>query len=852
MRGSVLVIGSGIAGMRAAAELAQQGIAVHLLEQRPTIGGTMAQLDKMYPSNECATCTQLPKMLELTSNPNVGIIAFAELEQVRDLDGGFAVRIRKKARYVDPLKCNACTECFPVCPVGGVPMDFNLGRGKSKAIRFWSPFPPRIAIIDPEACTYLEDGKCGDGTEPLCVEACQPDAIDFSQQDAEIELEVGAILLATGAVEHVGEVAARLGHRRLAHVLTSLEFERLLSGLGPTGGVIKRDDGSSPKRVAWVVCEDFETGELLGSPVAFMTAVSEALGTLERGDIEATVISKTERTDGKGYAAFRAEAEQRGVRFVHASAVDTRQADSGGVLVSCGHDGGASTELEADMLVLACPLAPHPGAGATADKLVIELDARGLPKRPDGHPLRTTRAGIFACGSATEPLGIREAVIQACGAAAHASARLADARGTEVKPRPEPELRSVAVGDEPRIAVVICRCGANIAGVLDIQALADYVADLPSVARVEVTPFGCDGVKVKELLGSGEYNRIVLGACSPRTHEPLFQMHTEAGGLNRHLLEIVNLRNHCTWVHTAGERDALAEKARTLMRMGIARAALLEPLDSIRIPITQACLVVGGTPAGLASAAMLTEMGFVAHLVIAEEKPGAGLDAAQRALLARALETIEANGRIHVYPGGTLGELSGYVGRYSAEIHTAGQSARVDVGAVIIATRDAMGQKDAERDFEKALYLSRDDDAHFVGALGNLNPLDFNTDGIFLCGSAREDADAAQSMVSGEAAASRVATLISHDELEKSPIVSKIVDANCDGCAYCIDPCPAHAIILLEYMRKGDLKKTVQVNEALCKGCGSCMATCPKQGAYVAHFRPEQLTAMVNVVLEVA
>ena len=186
MTGSVLVIGSGISGMRTAAELVQQGIKVFLLEQHPTIGGTMSRLDKMYPSNECATCTQLPKMLELTSDPNVDILAFADLKEVQETDGGFKVRVEKKVRYVDPMKCNACTECFPVCPVDGIPMEFNLGRGGSKAIRFWSPFPPRKALIDPEACTYLTEGKCGDGTEPLCVKACEPGAIDFSQQPAEV------------------------------------------------------------------------------------------------------------------------------------------------------------------------------------------------------------------------------------------------------------------------------------------------------------------------------------------------------------------------------------------------------------------------------------------------------------------------------------------------------------------------------------------------------------------------------------------------------------------------------------------------------------------------------------------
>jgi len=172
------------------------------------------------------------------------------------------------------------------------------------------------------------------------------------------------------------------------------------------------------------------------------------------------------------------------------------------------------------------------------------------------------------------------------------------------------------------------------------------------------------------------------------------------------------------------------------------------------------------------------------------------------------------------------------------------------VGAVVIATRERMGVESEEGDFESALYLTRDEDGYFIGALGNLNPLDVNTEGVFLCGSAREAEDVARSVISGQAAASRAACVISHTEMAKSPVISTIVDENCDGCAYCIEPCPAHAITLIEYMSGVQIKKTVEVNDALCRGCGMCAATCPKQGAYVNHFKPTVLSAMANAVLE--
>jgi len=848
MKGAVLVVGSGISGMRATAELVGQGFKVFLLEEKPTIGGTMAQLDKMYPTNECATCTLLPKMLELTSNQNVKLIAFADLKGVEEVDGGFKVRVVKQVRYVDPAKCNACTECFAVCPVGGVPEAFNFGRGASKAISFWSPFPPRKALIDPNACTYIKEGKCGDGNEPLCAKACAPGAVDFTQRPTEVEFEVGAIILATGTKEERGERIEQFGHGRNPNVLTSLEYERLLSGLGPTGGVVKRDDGTIPRRLAWIVCEDSNGRQAQSSPVCFMTAASEALGTLERdAKAEVFVVSGGPKTQGKGYEAFRAEAEKQGVNFVTTSSVNVRDGAQGGIVVACN---GGGDEIAADMLVLSTPLVPSPGIGDLANKVGIALNEDGLPEvGKDGRLLHTTRKDVFLAGIVNGSKGIRESVIQACAAAASAAARLADARGTEIASPPASELLPVSPTDEPRIAVVICRCGTNIAGALDLQALVDYVSSLPHVAKVETTPFGCDGVKIKEMLGSGKYNRVVVGGCSPRTHEPLFQMITEAGGLNRYLMEVVNLRNQCTWVHR-NDPEGLAKKAKTLMRMGVARAALQAPLDPFFIPVTKSALVIGATPAGLACAAKLGEMGFDTHLVISEDAPGAQAASEAEGLLSPVLEALKAREKVTVYPNSKVGQLDGYVGNYEVEIRTNGQAKMVRCGAVVIATREKMGVTNEGGDYESALYLTRDEEGFFIGALGNLNPLDFNTEGVFMCGSAREQASVSGSLVSGEAAASRVACIIAHDSMTKSPVISHIVDENCDGCAYCIEPCPAHAITLIEYMKQGQIKKTVQVNDALCRGCGMCAATCPKQGAFVHHFKPEYLSAMVNAVLE--
>jgi heterodisulfide reductase subunit A len=838
MKGSVLVVGAGISGMRATSELVQQGFKVYLLEEKPTIGGKMAQIDKMFPTSECATCTALPQMLELTSNPNVTILAFAELVSVEGGAGNFRVKVVKKPRYVDPLKCTACTDCFPACPVGAVPMEFNFGRGASKAISFYSPFPPRKALINPRKCAYIINGKCGDGEKPPCVEACTPGAIDFSQKPRESELEVGAIVVATGMDEDKGELVKGYGYGQLPNVLTALEYERLLSGLGPTGGIVKRDDGKEPQSVAWLVLDD-------SSPISLISAAAEALGTLERNpNASVSILYKNTGHLEETYEVFYLVSKERGVRYLQVDSLEVAAGRDGSLALSYSGEGKRGS-LEAEMFVLATPLMPAPNTRELARRLGVDLDERGLFKKSqaDSHPLHTSREGVFICGSAQGPKGISASVVQACSVAAHAGALLAPARGTELASLPKKQSLPVKPEDEPGIAVVICRCGTNIAGLLKMDELVEYTASLPHVKRVEVTPFGCDGVKLQELLKTGEFNRIVMGACSPKTHESLFQQHTEAGGLNRYLLEVVNLRNQCTWVHSKNKEEATT-KAKMLMAMGVSRVALHVPLKDIRTPVTQSCLVVGGTPSGIACAAKLAKMGLPVHLVsdrsISLDDP----------LVRPVLAELHRNDKVEVHTEARIGHAGGFIGNYSVEIAKPSGKTGVDVGSIVIASAAKMQAEGT--DYEKDLALQRDERGFFIGALGIMNPLDLNTEGVFRCGSARATLDLPGSIVDGGAAASRVAGIISKNEMVKAPTISFVVDQKCDGCAYCVEPCPARAITLIEYVHEGGIKKTVEVNEAMCRGCGICMATCPKDGVFVRHFKPEYFRAMIKAVLGVS
>jgi heterodisulfide reductase subunit A-like polyferredoxin len=315
-------------------------------------------------------------------------------------------------------------------------------------------------------------------------------------------------------------------------------------------------------------------------------------------------------------------------------------------------------------------------------------------------------------------------------------------------------------------------------------------------------------------------------------------------------MEIVNLRNHCTWVHS-NDKTKTIEKAKTLMRMGVKRARLLESLDDIHVPVTKACLVIGGEPSGLACALQLVEANLDVYLVEKEdslEKVKGNDDKFVKNLI----NELSRNERVKIYTGSTIGKAGGFVGNFEAEIVTPEGKENIRIGSIVVATNAKMTAESEEEDFEKDLLLQRDENNFFIGMLGILNPLDFNTEGVFRCGSAREDIGAFDAIVDGEAAASRAAGVISQKELVKSPAISFVVDEYCDGCAYCIDPCPSNAITLIEYMTDdGSIKKTVEVNEAVCRGCGVCMATCPKKGIFVRHFKPDYFEEMIKAVVEV-
>jgi len=375
-----LVIGGGIAGMQASLDIADKGFPVMLVESEPTIGGHMAQLDKTFPTLDCSSCILTPKMVEVGNHPNIELLTYSEVVDIRGEVGDFHVTIRKKPRYVDARKCTACDLCAEACVQRErIPNEFDMGIGKRSAA--YIPFPqavPQKYVIDPNHCLMLTRGKCG--KEPKCQKACGVNAIDFTQQEETITVRVGAIVVATGYDQFDPKLKPEYGYGRYENVLSGIEFERLCSASGPTKGKITVN-GREPKRVVFIQCvgsRDKTVENEYCSRVCCMYTAKQAHLVRERiPDAKITVCYMDIRAFGKGYEEFYDRVQRENILFRRGNPSEIYQ--RGASLVVRGEDIllGEPYEEEADLVVLATGLVPRKGAGDIGKLL-------GLSQTPDG------------------------------------------------------------------------------------------------------------------------------------------------------------------------------------------------------------------------------------------------------------------------------------------------------------------------------------------------------------------------------------------------------------------------------------------------------------------------------------
>ena len=418
----VLVVGGGIAGIQAALDMAEMGLRVHLLERSPSIGGRMAQLDKTFPTNDCSTCILSPKMVDCARHPNIVLHTYSELVGLSGGAGEFTARVLQRARHVRTDRCTGCGECALKCP-RKVPDEFNLGLSQRRAIYLYFPQAvPMVMTIDADECTFLTKGKCG-----LCQRVCQADAIDFEQQNQVVELGVGAVVVATGYDFFDPGFIGQYHYGRFPNVITALEYERLISASGPTGGHLRRpSDEQVARSIGFVQCTGSRhmRHNRYCSTVCCVHSTKEAVLAWEHNhDTQAYVFFTDVRGSGKGFREYMERAQRSyGVTFVHGRVAEILEdAEHNPIMRYEDEAPSRPHRMKVDLAVLAASLVPRHDAPQLAGILGIELDAYGFVKADPLAPADTSRAGIFACGCCLGPSDIPQSVAQASAAAARAA-----------------------------------------------------------------------------------------------------------------------------------------------------------------------------------------------------------------------------------------------------------------------------------------------------------------------------------------------------------------------------------------------------------------------------------------------
>ena len=1002
--GAVLVVGGGIGGIQSALDLADSGFKVYLLDESPSIGGVMTQLDKTFPTNDCSMCILAPKLVTAGRHQNIEILSCSEVVSVDGQAGHFTVKVTRKALYINEETCTGCGVCLRECPTRAIDA-YNEGLSlRSSAYIKFPQAVPLVAVIDRDSCI-----GCG-----ICKYVCPADAVEYDQRDEESTLEVGAIILSPGFKEFDPSVKTEYGYGRCTNVVTSTEFERMLSASGPYQGTFVRpSDGEIPKKIAFIQCvgsRDKQIEKEYCSSVCCMYATKEAVIAKEHASIvEPTIFFLDIRAYGKDFDKYVTKAEEEhGVRFIRSrvSSIDEVPKTKNLVVEYASEDGELNKE-EFDLVVLSVGLSQPEGAEKLAKNFGVKLNKDGFCDTDEFSPVKTTKEGIFVCGAFQGPKDIPGSVIQASGAAGEVSSLLSASRDTLVEKKEYPPEIDVA-GQEPRIGVFVCRCGINISAYVDVPSVAEYAKGLPNVVYVEDNLFTCSQdtqQKIKEKIKEQKLNRVIVASCTPRTHESLFRETVREAGLNPYLFEMANIRDQCSWIHMQDPQGA-TKKAKDLVRMAVAKASLIEPLPKIQSEVVPRGLVIGGGLAGMVAALGIAEQGFEVYLIEKERELGgnlrdlyytlAGKDAQD--LLKKLIARVEKEDLIHVYTEAEIKSVEGSVGKFKTTIGSGEVEMELEHGIVIVATGaqeyrsdeylygtdervitqreledrianhpgkvknyekivmiQCVGSRDDERPYcsrvccseaiknalkvkginEKSevyvlyrdirtygfkeeyynkageagvlfirydedkkpvvsneggkltvsvldptlnetiqiepdvlvlsvatvpgndneklselLKVSLNEDNFFLEAHVKLRPVEFATDGIFLCGLAHSPKFIDESISQAKAAVSKACSILSKPFIEVEGIIAHVDEEKCSGCGTCKSVCEYNAIEIETIVEDGKEIRRAKITEALCKGCGSCAAACPSGAIDQKGFTTEEIYAMIDSALE--
>lgn len=713
-----MVIGGGIGGMRAALDIADAGLKVYLIEQTPCLGGRVSQLGYMFPQHDCVLCRGTPDhgygctrpsispgYIQQNQHPNIEILTNTRVIDSEGQAGDFTVSLRQEPRYVDTARCINCGYCAEVCPIE-LPDSYQQGICMRKAAyKVATRAVPDVYVID--RGSYCDD--CG-----KCVEACPSNAIDLDQQPRLFSVEVGAIVLALGFQVYDPATMEELGYGRYSNVLSAMEYERLSSRSGPTeGDIVRPSDQQRPRSIAWLQCiGSRDQSNAYCSSICCMYATKEAILAKQRlgGGVDCSVFITDERAFNKEYSIYFSKARNHhGIQYRRSRVSEIRQDPATNDLIMHYADPDGQTHQDRfDLVVLATGLQPPDSAQNLAKIFNIELNEYGFCQTDKFTPLQTSHPGVFVCGAFSSPKEIVETIIDASGAAAEVMRLLNDHLNTYSYSREWPFLTANdlpperdVTGEPPRVGVFVCSCGGTIGEVVDIQGLARQAAQWPGVIVSEVVDFACFSktlVLIQKQIQHEGLNRVVVAACSNRTHDSVFQRAVRQVGLNPYLLELVNLREQCSRVHR--QQHGLANrKSQELVRIAIGRVSRAEPVNKKLHRMLPSALVIGGGIAGMTAALAIGDSGYDVHLVERTEILGGNLQTLYyvaegynpQRLLRDLINRTRAHQRIVTHTRTEVVRHSGHTGFFQTELQTTrpdGTVESLDIGhgVTIVAT----------------------------------------------------------------------------------------------------------------------------------------------------------------------
>ncbi|MHA2006261.1 MAG: FAD-dependent oxidoreductase [Promethearchaeota archaeon] len=897
MIGSVLVIGGGIGGIQTSLDLTELGFKVYLVEKEPSIGGRMAQFDRLFPGNDCSLCVLAPKMVSVYRNPNIELYTLSTVKEVNGNAGDFTVTIEKKPRYVDEEKCRGCGDCAAKCPKVEAPniFDMNLGKRKSSYIPFPQATPPTY-LIDPDLCLYLNRNVCG-----VCKKVCQASAINFEQQEELITLKVGAIVVSTG-FDMLGEELSSMWGYQYDNVVNALEYERMLSSSGPFGGnILRPSDEEEPKRIAFIQCLGSigpENNDSYCSQVCCMYTAKQAINSKKNyKDSQIVVFRHNIRVFGKNFYEYTKNArDEYNIKYLYSKISEVSEDPDTNDLSIHYEDlkRNKETEFKANLVVLAAPLIPSKGTKELAQILGIELDDYSFFKeRSYYNNSLSSRDGIFLCGLCQGPMNITDTVSNASGVAGQIAIMLNSEKFSLIKERESDVLPQEDIININPSALVIGGGVSGITAALNIskQGFKTYI------------------VEKEKVLGGNLNNINILYPTQTKASKLLYKLVEDVkrsenievfrssnlknieGTIGNYTIGISDVNDDIHTVNTgviilatgcqeykpkgAFQYDNKNKNVVTLLDLEKKfRNEDKSWLDGIDHVTTIMC-VQARQKFGYSYCSNVCCLNTIKNIkVLKEIKPELEILVLFRDLHTAKMEFEEIfNERNKIakylrYNLSNLPEVS-QISKKPEKYHIEMSddfdvNRKIDFETDLIVLATPMIPSNNLKELAAMLDVPLDENGFFPEAHEKLRPLDFVSHGIFVCGCAQWPKSIQDSINQANGAAGRASRFLSRRKITSTnlELMSFLLSIECyfkdlivnpekcNGCGTCAENCAFKAIDIVDAERKFEdvsipVKKAV-INSALCKGCGKCAASCKLKAIKAKHYDFKQISSIID------